>query len=291
MVDSENCSDGSLSSRTCEELVPTEAGTGDPLSRCSSAASTPSVLDLSASSTDSADNDESDIELIDSPRMVFCLPTPLSYFGRPLGMVADYAETPTDSDESSAANQCKPCSDEQGVSTSNSSSSLQGKVDKIMEDIRNCLLSSNPVSAVSIEKGVYGKSGTSITSAVQDGADAFARSYKVLHAAKNALEGSTASQRAVSLLSARMHKESHGYSLRSTIACVPESEEQRVCWDMFQKGFCPRRQRCQWHHPMESDTVRIKISVRHLDMTNISEPSQHQPAATGKCALSLSNLL
>jgi len=209
--------------------------------------------------------------------------------------VADHIETPADSDDSLAANKCKPCSDEQDVSTSSSSSShvlaLQSKVDKIMDDIRSCLLSSNPGSAVSIDKGVYGKSGTSIMTAVQDGADAFARSYKVLHAAKTALESSTASQHAVSLLSARMHKESHGYSLRSTVACVPESEEQRVCWDMFQRGFCPRRQRCQWHHPMESDTVRIKISVRHLDMTNICDRGQHPSAASGKCALSLSNLL
>merc|ERR1719181_735061 len=63
-----------------------------------------------------------------------------------------------------------------------------------------------------------------------------------------------------------------GYSLRSSIACIPPGEEDRTCWDLFHRGRCPRRKNCCWYHPEEADMYRVKVNIRCTEETaSVSE--------------------
>merc|ERR1712196_235560 len=125
-----------------------------------------------------------------------------------------------------------------------------------------------------------------ITAEVNSGA----RTYEVLQLAKGALEAVTAQLQTVALLSARVQKEDAGYSLRSSIAYAPKEAEDRMCWDLFQKGCCPRRHQCRWYHPESSDIGKIKISVK-CTQDVCSERQLPVSSSAGRRTISLGDLL
>jgi len=150
---------------------------------------------------------------------------------------------------------------------------------------------------IKIDRCPDGRSSTLITAEVNSGA----HTYEVLQLAKGALEAVTAQLHAVALLSARVQKEDAGYSLRSSVAYAPKEAEDRMCWDLFQRGCCPRRQQCRWYHPESSDTGKIKISIKQAQRA-IDVSSEKQPASAasgssvsgssaGKRIISLGDLL
>merc|ERR1712107_459928 len=103
-----------------------------------------------------------------------------------------------------------------------------------------------------------------IQAEVQDGATTTARCYQVMQGVKQQLNASVAHSQGLSLLSARLQKEDYGYSLRSSVACIPADKEERMCWDVLRKGSCPRRKFCQWYHPQPCDIVKFKVVIRIL---------------------------
>jgi len=125
------------------------------------------------------------------------------------------------------------------------------------------LVSCGEVQNISMEVGAAGASATSISAELQSGPDASTRAYNVMHITKQALEAVTERLQTTRLLSARIQKDDGGYTLRSSIACLPNGVEDCMCWDMFHKGHCPRRSHCQWYHPHASDIAKIKISIRY----------------------------
>merc|ERR1712146_217528 len=98
-------------------------------------------------------------------------------------------------------------------------------------------------------------------------------------------EAVTAQLHAVALLSARVQKEDAGYSLRSSVAYAPKEAEDRLCWDLFQRGCCPRRQQCRWYHPESSDTGKIKISIKQVQGAMSQATSSRCQARLLKSAL------
>jgi hypothetical protein len=80
--------------------------------------------------------------------------------------------------------------------------------------------------------------------------------------AKQSLEAIASRIDTISLLSARVQKEEFGYSLRSSIACIPDHAADKMCWDLFKCGRCPRRSTCRWYHPQEADIRRVKVNIR-----------------------------
>jgi hypothetical protein len=139
--------------------------------------------------------------------------------------------------------------------------------DTRMEAVISCvhlaLFSSGQVCNIRIENSLMWNSSTVVSAVVPAGADASSRSYNVMQLTKQALEAITERLPTVTLLSARVQKEDCGYSLRSSIACLPPDAQNCMCWDMFRKGHCPRRSQCRWYHPQESDVARIRVSVKY----------------------------
>lgn len=151
--------------------------------------------------------------------------------------------------------------------------------DSRMEAIVSCvhlaLFSSGQVCNIGVESSsLLWNSATVVTAEVPGGADAQSRSYGVMQLTKQALEAITERLPTVALLSARVQKEDSGYSLRSSIALLPEHAKNCMCWDMFRKGHCPRRSQCRWYHPQDSDIARIRVSIKYGQDANPSVKMQ-----------------
>lgn len=143
--------------------------------------------------------------------------------------------------------------------------------DERMDAVANAaflvLLSCGQLHSIKIEKGTRGQSATLISAEMQQGPRASARCYDIMHIVKQSLEAITARLPTVALVSARVQKEDCGYSLRSAIACLPDGVEDRVCWDLFRKGYCPRHKQCPWYHPRSTDMHRIKVNIKYIEKT------------------------
>jgi len=152
-------------------------------------------------------------------------------------------------------------------------------LDAVTKAVYRALQTSGQTPHVRVEPGVKGTSPTLIAAEMQNGPRFSSRCYDAVHVARKALEEITASLQNVALLSKRVQKEDRGYSLRSSIACIPKGAEDRICWDLFHKGHCPRRKNCHWYHPQESDIFRVKVSVRCTEETNGVAPEDQLPAS------------
>jgi len=140
-------------------------------------------------------------------------------------------------------------------------------LDAVISCLHLALTSCGQIRDIKTERGPmatrYGTSPILISGELQSGPCASSRSYDVVHLTKQALEAITARLPTITLLSARVQKDECGYSLRSSIACIPDHAQDCMCWDMFRKGYCPRRSLCRWYHPQDSDLARIRVSIRY----------------------------
>jgi hypothetical protein len=159
--------------------------------------------------------------------------------------------------------------------------------------VEKALLSSSQTCRVRVEPGVQGTSPTLIVAELQNGPRSHSRCYDAVHIARRALEEVASQTKSVSVLSKRVQKDDRGYSLRSSIACIPPGEEDRTCWDLFHRGRCPRRKNCCWYHPEETDMYRVKVNIRCTEETaSVSEEDQLSASVpTRRHTISLGDLV
>lgn len=162
----------------------------------------------------------------------------------------------------------------------------------VIKAVYLALLSSGQTQSVSIQEGAQGVSPTLIVAEMQRDHKYSSRCYDAVHNARRALEQATAGSKTSALLSKRIQRDDRGgYSLRSSVACVPEDVEDRVCWDLFQRGSCPRGRSCQWYHPQEADIFRVKVIVRCAEETISSEGQLSTSLSEVRHTISLGDLL
>jgi len=163
------------------------------------------------------------------------------------------------------------------------------RYDAVTNAVYLALASCGQTHNTKIEKGVQGLSSTLISAELQCGACSTSRCYDAVHLAKQALEEVAVRLDNVSLLSKRVQKEDGGYSLRSSIAFVPKGAEDSMCWNLFCKGSCPRKSKCQWYHPQEADIGRVKVNIRCTEeihrVSGEDQPSARCPGARHKISL------
>lgn len=141
------------------------------------------------------------------------------------------------------------------------------QMDAVTSCVRLALLSCGQIKQVNAEQGL---AGSTLISAELSSAPESKAGYQVMQLAKQSLEAITSRFDTMSLLSARIQKEERGYSLRSSIACIPEHAQDQMCWDILCSGHCPRRSTCRWYHPQEADIRRVKVSIKYSDITSES---------------------
>jgi len=139
------------------------------------------------------------------------------------------------------------------------------RFEAIASCLRIALVSCGQIQDIKVEAGLAGMSSLMIFAELHSGPRAAARSYDVMQLTKQALDAITGRLPTTTLLSSRVQKEDCGYSLRSSIACSPNDAQGSICWDMFRKGYCPRRGQCRWYHPQDGDIVRVKVCIRYTE--------------------------
>lgn len=148
---------------------------------------------------------------------------------------------------------CCPCT----------SQGIVPETDTVASALHSLLVAGLPGVSVKIEKSVAEESRRVLICAdAQDATLAASRYYQVIHEIKQHLCCSVTYSEGLSLLSARVQKEDYGYSLRSSVACIPEDKADQMCWDVLRKGSCPRRKCCRWYHPQACDVVKFKVVIR-----------------------------
>lgn len=65
-----------------------------------------------------------------------------------------------------------------------------------------------------------------------------------------------------------MHKDSKGHfeeeGFHAALSVVPDDQINTVCWDTYQKGFCPRPATCCWSHPKECNSMEIRVVLESV---------------------------
>lgn len=51
-------------------------------------------------------------------------------------------------------------------------------------------------------------------------------------------------------------------SFTTTLASIPDSQQNNACWDTYKSGYCPRRITCRWCHPGENEVLHLVIRVQ-----------------------------
>jgi len=163
------------------------------------------------------------------------------------------------------------------------------RLDAVTNAVYLALVSSGQTCQIKIEKGVAEVSPTLLSAELQSGPRSC---YDAIHLARQALEAITTRLDSVALLSKRVQKEDRGYSLRSSVACIPSEARNSMCWDFFNKGNCPRKCKCQWYHPQGSDIERLKVVIKSPeDATGVPVENHPVRCSAGRQRISLGDLV
>jgi len=159
------------------------------------------------------------------------------------------------------------------------------RMDAVVTCLHTALVACGRLHNVKIERDLRGMSSTWLSGQLTSGPAASSRSYDVMNLARMALDAIVEKLHNVTLLSTRVQKEDWGYSLRSSVACLPPGAEHNMCWDMFRKGHCPRHGQCRWYHPQESDIGRIKVTIRYSEDASEEQSQTSSSVKSNKISL------
>lgn len=155
-------------------------------------------------------------------------------------------------------------------------------MDALNSAIHAALTTRLPRQCVKIEKVVTEELFKSFVFAeVPRSSFATSQCYDIMQRAKQALTKVVSDLESAFLLSARVQKEDAGYSLRCSVACVPDSARDKLCWAVVRHGSCSKGKCCRWYHPQPTDIMKLKIIVRHQDALHAksSKTSSNVPTA------------
>jgi hypothetical protein len=136
------------------------------------------------------------------------------------------------------------------------------KLDIAARNLYLSLVSKVQTPSAELQKGQQGISPASISIRIQEGPSCFSNGYDAVLHAQRVFEEITSQSDNVKLLSNKVKEEADGYSLEAAMACLPCGAEDKFCWDLQHKGWCPRGGKCSWYHPRESDIGKINVRVR-----------------------------
>lgn len=132
-----------------------------------------------------------------------------------------------------------------------------------------------------MENGVQGQSSALIMADLLSGPRAQSRCYDAVQLVKQALDAIVARLPNTSLISSSIQKEVAGYSLRTSIAFLPDGVADVVCWDILRQGSCKRRSQCRWYHPQQADIGKIRVNIGYAkEATEVSSDEQSEEGST-----------
>jgi len=162
------------------------------------------------------------------------------------------------------------------------------RIAAVTSSIQSALSSFRDIHHIRIEQGASGPSSLLISAELNSHSQT--KAYDVMQLAKKSLEAISSQLESAKLLSARVQKEERGYSMRSSIACLPDHAYDKLCWDIFRSGHCPRRSTCRWYHPQDADIRRVKVSIKSAEVAS-EAAIEEKMASAKKHKISLGELI
>jgi len=52
------------------------------------------------------------------------------------------------------------------------------------------------------------------------------------------------------------------WTISARICTVPAAQKDTCCWDIYEKGFCPQCNSCEWSHPDAADIMRVIVMIK-----------------------------
>jgi hypothetical protein len=137
-----------------------------------------------------------------------------------------------------------------------------GKTDGVTLALHSLLVACLPGDSVKIEKS-FEEESRKILVLVDAQNGTKAGCFELMQQLKLNFLDLVARSEALRLLSVRVKREEYGYSLRSSVACIPDDKRDQLCFeDMLRRGSCPNRRRCPQYHPQACDIVKFKVAMR-----------------------------
>lgn len=147
------------------------------------------------------------------------------------------------------------------------SNGLPAEISTVINAAKLALSASPHVTNVKVTEGALGQAST-IVAEINDAGPYGVR--ETLSSAKAALLGAAARSQITYVLGWNAMPfqdmtEEHGF--KGVIGSVPIAMQDTICWDTYQKGYCPRRTLCRWCHPLEIDLAPLRVYLRecHAD--------------------------
>mmetsp|Transcript_79321 Transcript_79321/g.140350 ORF Transcript_79321/g.140350 Transcript_79321/m.140350 type:complete len:349 (+) Transcript_79321:83-1129(+) len=138
-------------------------------------------------------------------------------------------------------------------------------IQKVIQAAKDVLECDPSVGSVQMVEGAMGGTWTMIAHLRADAPKKNPRYY--LSAAKNTLLTSAEHSRDTYVLGydVKPFSKIDKCSFSTTLATIPDAQQNIACWDSYKNGCCPRRITCRWAHPSETQVMRLVIRVQHAD--------------------------
>lgn len=146
---------------------------------------------------------------------------------------------------------------------------LAADVRAVVSSLQMFLYHSPVIAQVYMQEGDSGS--TTITAELSDASlnDAATKEAWILEPARQALSAAAQGSQRVYVLGycAESFENFYGEGFKATLGAIPTEDEDKVCWDTWQWGYCARRSCCRWKHPRKQDLTEVCVYL--------SKPKRH----------------
>lgn len=152
---------------------------------------------------------------------------------------------------------------------------LPAEISTVINSAKHALMASPYVTNVKVTEGTLGQT-TTIAAEIRGNMGQYG-ARETLSSAKAALLGAAARSQMTYVLGwgAVPFQDMPGdMGFKGMIGSVPMTMQDTICWDTYQKGYCPRRTLCRWCHPLETDlsTLRVILKRNESDTDRYGAP-------------------
>lgn len=142
---------------------------------------------------------------------------------------------------------------------------LPPEISIVVSAAKQALLGGQHVLDAQVTEGALGQT-TTITAEVDDKLGPN-DSHEILGLAKAALLEAAANSQMTYVLGYGTvpFQDVTDSGFKAAIGSIPPSMQGSICWDTYQKGYCPRRALCRWCHPTETDLAQIRVLLKRAE--------------------------
>jgi len=143
---------------------------------------------------------------------------------------------------------------------------LPAEISTVINSAKHALMASPHIVNVKVTEGALGQN-TTIVAEVNSSAGPYG-SRETLNSAKAALLNAAARSQMTYVIgwgTVPFQDLGGDSGFKGLIGSVPMTMQDSVCWDTFQKGYCPRRTLCRWCHPLETDVAPFRVILKRSD--------------------------